>query len=106
RRDLGEDCFELLAFAYLLSDFEVATVRADTGRDEVAQSTESEEGLAPRAHGQAQARDLRQAAREQGGLGVVAEAEPVAETGGDGDDILDGRADLDAGRVGARIDAE
>ncbi len=51
-------------------------------------------------------RDLGQAARDQRRFGVLAVAEAVRHAAGDGDDVLQRAADLDADQVVAGVDAE
>ena len=58
------------------------------------------------AEGHAEARHLHQAARQQGRLGVVAEAQAVADAGRDADDVLQRPGQLDADRVEVGVDAE
>ena len=53
----------------------------------------------------AEARDLGQAARDERGARVVAEAEAVGDAGGDRHHVLHRAADLDADQVGAVVDA-
>ena len=61
-------------------------------------------GRAP--HGLAEARHLREAARDQRRLRVVAEAEPVDAAGRERDHVLRRGAELDADEVGVHVDAE
>ena len=53
-----------------------------------------------------EARDLGEAARDERGARVVAEAEPVDRAGGDRDDVLQRAAALDADDVVARVRAQ
>ena len=76
------------------------------GDDQVANTGQTGEGLAVRADRHAQPGDLGKTARHEQGLGVVAVAHAVADTGAEGDDVLECRAQLDAGRVRAGVDAE
>ena len=50
--------------------------------------------------------DLDQPARDERGLGVVAETEAVDDAGRDRDHVLERARELDAERVGVRVDAE
>src|SRR4051794_10226832 len=66
----------------------VAAVAAEASGDDVAEARQAGEraGVGPECD--AEARHLRQAARQQRRLGVVAEAEAVADAGRDPDHVL------------------
>ena len=80
----------------------VAAVAAPARDDQVAHSGEAGERLGARAERLAEPRHLREAARDQRRLAVVAEVEPVEGAGGERDHVLRGGAELDADDV--RID--
>ena len=58
------------------------------------------------AEGDAQAGQLGQAPGDDRAPGVVAEAHAVGDAGGDGDDVLEGAAQLAADDVGVGVDPE
>ena len=76
----------------------VATRSPDAG-----QAAEGEHLPAER---HAQATQLGQAPRDEHGAGVVPEAQPVADAGGDGHHVLGGAGDLAPDDVGAHVGAE
>jgi hypothetical protein len=88
------------------SDGAVAAERAGAGEDEVADTGEAGEGFALAAAGDGEAGDFGDAAGDEGGGGVVAEADAGSDAGGDGDDVLEGSAELDADDVGGGVEAE
>ena len=61
---------------------------------------------ARRALGEAEAGHLGEAARDQGGAGVLAEPAALDDAAGDGEHVLDRAADLGAGDVVGQIGAE
>ncbi len=61
---------------------------------------------APRALGEAEAGHLGEAARDQGGAGILAEPAPLDHAAGDGEHVLDRAADLGAGDVVGQIGPE
>ena len=62
--------------------------------------------LGPRALGEAEAGHLGEAARDQGGAGILAEPAPLDHAAGDGEHVLDRAADLGAGDVVGEIGPE
>ena len=82
----------------------VAAVHTGGGDDEVADAGQPGKGVDVAAHGYAQAGDLRNAAGDEGGAGVIA----VAKAGGDAhaqsDDVLHGTAELHALDVRVGVD--
>ena len=89
-----------------LADGAVAAERAGAGEHQVADAGEAGEGFAARAAGHGEARDLGDAAGDERGGGVVAEAHAGGDAGGDGDDIFERAAEFDADDVGGRVEAE
>jgi hypothetical protein len=87
-------------------DAAVAAVAAGAGDDQVAHAAEAGEGCRLAVERGSETTDFDEAAGDQGGPGVVAEAESVADADGDGDDILERATDLNAGDVVAGVDAE
>ena len=53
-----------------------------------------------------EARDLGEAAGDEGGDGVVAQSESVANAGGDGDDVLERASEFDSDDVVVGVNAE
>ena len=102
----GGGFLEGLAVAEGQADAVVARVDGEAGDDQVADAGEAGEGLRPAAEGDAEAGHFRQRAGDQGGDGVVAEAEACGDAGGDGEDVLDRAAELDPGEVVAGVGAE
>ena len=92
--------------AELDADGAVAREIAGAGEDEVADAGEAGEGLAAASAGDGEARDLGDAAGDESGGGVVAEVEAVDDAGGEGDDVLERAAELDAGDVVVGVDAQ
>ena len=84
----------------------VAAVLGNAGGDEIAHAGQAPETLSLAAELLAQACQFGHAARHQGAARVVAEIESVEDAGGDGDDVLDRAAELDAHDVGAAVGAE
>ena len=94
------------ALAQPFAETAVAAVAAEGGDDQVAHAAQSEKCVPPRAQRHAEPGHLRQPARAQRRLRVVAESNPVAGAGGDGDDVLERAAQLDANDVVVRVNAE
>ena len=88
------------------SELPVARQPARAGEHEVPEPGQAGEGLgaAPLRH--RQPRHLGQAAGDEGGLGVLAVAEPVHDPGRDGDDVLEGGRELGPHQVVARVGAD
>ena len=97
---------QLAALTQSFSNRAVAAQRAGAGEHQVAYAGEAGEGFAARAAGNSQARDLRDAARDEGGGGVVAQTHADGDAGGNGDHILERAAELDANDVGRSVEAE
>ncbi len=68
----------------------VAGVAGIAGDDEIAHAGKAHEGFPAASAGYADARHFRQAAGQQGGLGVISQVQPLAQSGPDGKDVLDG----------------
>src|SRR5437773_1221001 len=84
----------------------VAAERARAGQHEVAQTGEAEEGGRLGAQRHAEPHDLGEPPGDERRSRVLPEREPVAEPGGDGDDVLQRRRDLDADHVAVRVEPE
>ena len=81
--------------------------RRGPARDhQVAHAGEARERVRTRARGLGEPSHLGKAARDERRLRVVAEAQAVRAARGERDDVLRGRAQLDAGDVVAHVDAE
>jgi hypothetical protein len=114
----GEDAFsdfaaetfqnfrELAALAQRLADGAVAAERAGAGEDQVADTGETGESFTAASAGDGEPGDLRNAAGDEGGGGVVAEADSGGDAGGDGDDVLERAAQLDTDDIRGRVEAE
>src|SRR5262249_32294925 len=72
-----------------LADMSVAAVPADTGRNEIPNARQTVESLIIGSRGHAEPGYFDHAAREKRGLGIVAESQPIADTGRDSDDVLE-----------------
>ena len=84
----------------------VATVHTGTGHDQVPHAGQSREGFGLTAHGNAQAGQLRVAAGDEGGLGVVAVAQAHGNAHRQRNDVFDRAAQLNASTVGGGIHPE
>ena len=73
---------------------------------QIAQAAQPGQRLAPAAHRAGEPRDLRQSARDQRRHRVVAEVQRLVDAGGDRDDVLQRRADLDADDVVGSVEPE
>ena len=67
---------------------------------------ESSHGFRTPAAGNHQASDLGQSAGDERGDGIVAQAQAVANTGGNGDDVLERAAQFDSDDVLVGVDAK
>ena len=87
----------------------VAGQVAAAGQHDVAQTGQAGDGFGARAQRQRKAQDFAEAACNQRGLRVFAEAQAVRHADGDGDDIFQRAADFNAdhivGCVGAKVAA-
>jgi len=95
-----------LALGQRHAELAVARETACAGQDEVAHTCEARQRAGDGAESDRQARHLRQAARDERGTRVLAEAEPVGDAGGDRHDVLQGTAELDPGDVPVRVETE
>ena len=102
----GENLRQFAAVAELFPDGPVAAERAGAGEHQIAHAGEAGEGFAARAAGHGEARDLGNAAGDEGGGGVLTEAHAGSDPGGDGDDVFERAAELDADDIGGRVEAE
>ena len=113
RRDALDDALEArgglgerLAFPDGLSERAVSPDGADTGGHQVAHARQPGERLVSPPHRLGQPGNLRQAACDQGGLGVVAGRQAVQNPRRNRDDVLRRAGDLDAHGVEVGVDAE
>ena len=108
--DHGADPGDGLVHGHALAEHpaaaQVAAVEAARRDHEVAGAGQPEEGLLVAAERGAQAAHLRQAARDERRGRVVAEAQAARDAAREGDDVLDGAAELDALDVRAGVDAQ
>ena len=104
--EAGENLRQLAALAELDADGAVARQAAGAGEHEVADAGEAGHGFAAAAAGDSEAGDLRDAARDQRGSGVVAELESGDDAGGERDDVLERAAELGADDILVAIDAQ
>src|SRR5438067_2055233 len=102
----SDDFRQLTAASQLDADGAVAREPAGAGEDEIAHARQAGESLAAGAAGDGQTTNLRQTTGNKGGDGVVSQSETVAYAGGDGDNILQRTAQLDANNVVAGVNAE
>src|ERR1700694_236084 len=78
------------------SDTAVAREVAGAGQHQIPQPGEASHGVQPSTAGHDQPRHFCQAASDQGGNGIVAQAEAIADSRGDGDNIFQRSAEFDA----------
>ena len=104
--ELFENRVERLAPGEQQPDAPVAGQLPGTGQDKVSRSCESHESLGPPAQRHPEPRHLGKAPGDQRSPRVQAEAQAVADTGGDRHHVFHRSADLDAREVGAEIDPE
>ena len=97
---------ERRALADLDAERAVAAQRAGAREHEIAHAGESGEGGRARAERDAEPRHLVQPARDERGARVVAESNAFDDAGGDGHDVLERAAQLDADHVVVGVDAE
>lgn len=102
----GEGVFEGFAAAEAFAEGPVAAESGEAGDGEVAEAAEAGEGFGAGSGGDAEAADFGLAAGDDGGFGIIAEAEAISDAGGDGDAIFEGAAEFDSEAVGTAIDAE
>ena len=101
--EAGQHFREVAALAERFPDGAVAGERAGAGEHQVADAGEAGEGFAAAAAGHGEASDFRDAAGDEGGGGVVAEADSGGDPGGDGDYIFERSAEFDADDVGGLV---
>ena len=82
---LGEEIGGGAAFTEPLPESEVARTRRRAGQHQVAEARKAGQRLAARAAGEAEAGHLSEAARDQGGAGVLAQAFAFDDAAGDGE---------------------
>jgi hypothetical protein len=99
RRGRLQGTLDALAPSDALAEAAIAPHGGKTRRHQVAHARQARERLATRAERLAQASDLHQPARQQGGLGVVSQLQPVQDARGDGDNVLARPGELDAQRI-------
>jgi len=96
----------LFALGQALPDLTIASVPAHASCDQVADAGQARESLRFRAVGDAETRHFREAAGQEGSLGVVAAIQAVADAGRDADDVLQRPGQLDPDHIQVRINAE
>ena len=102
----GQDVGKALTPAERQPETEVAARRTSAGQQQVAEPRQPHHCLraSPQRHGQP--RQFGQAARDQGGTGVLAETRADHRAGRDGDHVLGRAADLRADRVVVAVEPE
>src|SRR5206468_6944771 len=100
------DLREVDAFREQLADHTVARKLAGARGDEVAEPRQAGDRQGVRALGEPVTRDLREAARDETGFGVLAVAHAVDRARAERDDVLERSAQLDPDDVLVRVDAE
>ena len=103
---IGKDRLGFFAAADPLAEAAVAAECGKASHGEVAEAAEAGEGFGLSAAGDAEAAHFGDAAGDESGFGIVAEAESIRDAGGDGHDIFEGTAEFDAEDVVAGVDAE
>src|SRR5690606_22593466 len=104
--DVGLSFFDALAAGERKSHAAIPRQVVGAGEEKVAHACETGKGVRLGAERYAQTRHLRESTVDESYPGVGAEAEPVGDTGPDGEHVLDGSADLYADDVGRRVRAE
>src|SRR5581483_8283145 len=102
----GDDVVQPASAPELHADGAIAREAAGAGEHQVAHAGQAEHGFAAPSAGHHQPGYFGEATRDQRGNGVVSQAKTIANTGGDGDDVLERAAQLDAGHVVIRVDAK
>ena len=97
---------EAVALTECLTDCPVARERAGAGENEVADTGEAGEGFATATAGNGEAGDFCDATGDEGGGGVVPEADTGGDTGGDGDYVFESSAEFDADDVSRGVETE
>ena len=100
------DVVKVLALAKLLTKPAVAAVRAETGRNQVADATQTLKGARLSAHRHPEANQLSNRASDERRFGIITETEPVANSGRNGENILQRPTELDAYDLVTRINPE
>src|SRR5688572_15842666 len=100
-----QNAVQCMTFGELQTDTAVTRELTGGGENQVAGAGQAENRVGLRAHGRAQACDLGEAARDEGGARVVPEAETVADARRDGHYVLHRATDLHAHEVGAVVHA-
>ena len=84
----------------------IARESAGAGEHQVAQAGEPGHGFLAAAAGHSQARDLSQAAGDESGNGIVAESQPVAHAGRDGDYVFQRAAEFHSDHIVVGVEPE
>ncbi len=102
----AEHVLERFPSADPFADRAVAAIRTVAGRDDVAHAGQAVKRVEPCPEVDPEPGDLDQSAREQSGLGVIAETQSVANPGGDPQDVFQCPGELDPQRLGTGVDPE
>src|SRR5690606_37914257 len=102
----GGDGLDCLPTAKAFAERAIPAVAGEAGEREVPEAAQAGERLGARAAGDAETAHLGLPAGDERRLRVVAEAEPVAHAGRDGDDILERAAELDTEAIRRTVHAE
>lgn len=94
------------SFSEFFADESIAAVSAVAGGDEITESGESEEGFCFSSEGCTETYHFAEPASDECGFGIVAEAEAIADTSGDGDHVFQGTAKFDAEEIRIGIDSQ
>ena len=88
------------------ADLAVAAQVAGGGQHQVAHARQAHEGVRACAQGHAQARDLHQAAGDEGRSRIQAQLQAIAKTRGNGQHVLDCAAHFHANQIVVGVDAQ
>ena len=102
----GDDLAQSFASPEPFADGAVAAMAGKAGDHQIADTAQALEGLAAATQRGAEADEFRERPGDQCGLRVIAEAEPIPDPSGDGEDVFQRPAEFDPGDIVVRVGAE
>ena len=100
----GNDFGQFAAAAQFDADAAIARKSSGAGEHQVSQAGEPGHGFLAAAAGHGQSCDLSQAASDESGDGIVAESQPVAHSGRDGDNIFQRSSEFHSHNIVVGVD--
>src|SRR5712671_5064946 len=104
RQHLSRNGRSFFATSNAFAETTIPAQSRETSDNEIAQSAQAGEGFGVRTASDSQPAHFDNGSGNQGRFGIVAKSKPVANAGGNGDDVLERATQLDSEQIIAGID--